>query len=110
MVSRSAYAQLRYSPLLLLGTLLGLSLVYLAPPLIALFGPHPARWIALATWGAMALAFAPTVRFYCLAWAWCLFLPVIAACYMGFTLDSALKHAAGQGGAWKGRMQAALDG
>jgi hopene-associated glycosyltransferase HpnB len=110
MVSRSAYAQLRFSPLLLLGTLLGLTLVYLAPLLLALFGPHPARWIALCAWAAMTLAFAPTVRFYGLSWAWSLLLPAIAACYMGFTLDSAVKHAAGRGGAWKGRMQAALDG
>ena len=32
MVSRSAYAQLRHSPLLLLGTVAGLALVYLVPP------------------------------------------------------------------------------
>ena len=32
MVSRSAYAQLLHSPLLLAGTVVGLALVYLAPP------------------------------------------------------------------------------
>ena len=35
MVSRSAYAQLRYSPLLLAGTVLGLALTYLAPVALA---------------------------------------------------------------------------
>ena len=38
MVSRSAYDQLRYSPLLLAGTVAGMALTYLAPPLFALFG------------------------------------------------------------------------
>ena len=38
MVSRSAYAQLGYSPLLLAGTVAAMALVYLAPPLLALFG------------------------------------------------------------------------
>ena len=32
MVARSAYAQLRYSPLLLIGTVAGMGLIYLAPP------------------------------------------------------------------------------
>ena len=43
MVARSAYAQLRYSPLLLAGTVVGMPLTYLAPPLFALFGGGPAR-------------------------------------------------------------------
>lgn len=38
MVSRSAYAQLRHSPPLLLGTVLGLALVYLVPPFALLAG------------------------------------------------------------------------
>ena len=37
MVSRTAYAQLRYSPLLLAGTVLGLALTYLAPVALAFF-------------------------------------------------------------------------
>ena len=43
MVARSAYAQLHYSPLLLAGTVAGMLLTYLAPPLFALFGSGPAR-------------------------------------------------------------------
>ncbi len=37
MVSRTAYAQLRYSPLLLAGTVLGLAITYLAPVALTLF-------------------------------------------------------------------------
>jgi hypothetical protein len=36
MVARSAYAQLNYSPLTLAGTVAGLALTYLVPPLMAL--------------------------------------------------------------------------
>ena len=57
MVSRSAYAQLRYSPLLLAGTVVGMALTYLAPPLLALFASGPARWLGLLAWGLMAVAF-----------------------------------------------------
>ena len=38
MVVRSAFAELRYSPLRLVGTLAGMALTYLAPPLLAIFG------------------------------------------------------------------------
>lgn len=106
MVSRSAYAQLRYSPLLLAGTVVGMALTYLAPPLLALFASGPARWLGLLAWALMAVAFAPTLRLYerSLLWGWAL--PAIALCYMLFTLNSALQFARGKGGMWKGRVQA----
>ena len=106
MVSRSAYAQLRYSPLLLAGTVVGMALTYLAPPLLTLFASGPARWLGLLAWGLMAVAFVPTLRLYrrSLVWGWAL--PAIALCYMLFTLDSALQFARGKGGMWKGRVQA----
>ena len=45
MVSRSAYDQLRYSPLLLAGTVAGMTLIYLVPPFFALFGSGLSRAI-----------------------------------------------------------------
>jgi hopene-associated glycosyltransferase HpnB len=106
MVARSAYAQLRFSPWWLAATVAGLAVAYLAAPLIALLGSGSARWIAAAAWALMALAFWPTVRFYRVSPAWTVCLPAIAAVYLGFTLDSALQHARGRGGLWKGRVQA----
>lgn len=106
MVARSAYAQLNYSPLLLLGTLAGLALTYVAPPLIAIFGQGSARIAAGIAWLAMALAFQPTLRFYRRSPLWGFALPAIAALYAGFTLDSAVQFARGRGGMWKGRAQA----
>jgi hopene-associated glycosyltransferase HpnB len=106
MVARSAYAQLRYSPLLLLGTVAGMSILYLAPPLIILAGGHPAWVFSAVAYLLMVLSFQPTLRFYHRSPLWGLALPLIAAAYLGFTLDSAYQHSAGRGGLWKGRVQA----
>jgi hopene-associated glycosyltransferase HpnB len=106
MVTRSAYSQLRYSPLLLAGTVLGMALTYLTPVLLALFAGGLAQAMGLGAWLAMALAFQPTLRFYGVSPLWGLAMPAIAATYMAFTLDSAYQHARGRGGMWKGRAQA----
>jgi hopene-associated glycosyltransferase HpnB len=106
MVSRTAYAQLRYSPLLLAGTVLGLAITYLAPVALTLFASGLAQFLGLFTWLLMAFTFRPTLRFYGLSRLWGLALPAIAAIYMAFTLDSAYQHARGRGGMWKGRAQA----
>jgi hopene-associated glycosyltransferase HpnB len=106
MVARSAYAQLRYSPLLLLGTFAGMALIYVAPPALALFAVGGARLLGILAWLAMAFAFQPTLRLYRLSPLWGLALPAIAAVYLFFTLDSAYQHGRGRGGMWKGRAQA----
>ena len=106
MVARSAYAQLDYSPLLLLGTLAGLFIVYIAPVLGALFAMYYVQLAAYLAWAIMALMFQPILRFYRLSPLWGLALPVIGAFYAAFTLDSAIQHWSGKGGMWKGRAQA----
>jgi hopene-associated glycosyltransferase HpnB len=106
MVSRSAYAQLGYSPWLLAGTLLGMSLVYLAAPVLAAFGPGLSRWLGLGAWALMAAAFQPMLRYYRLSPLWGLILPLIGALYTLFTVQSAIDVWRGRGGMWKGRSQA----
>ena len=106
MVSRSAYDQLNYSPLLLAGTVAGMLLTYLLPPLFTIFGTGVAQAMGAVTWGLMSLAFLPIVRFYGLSPLWAAALPVIAAFYVVFTLDSAVQHWRGRGGLWKGRVKA----
>ena len=106
MVSRSAYAQLRYSPLLLAGAVLGLAITYLVPVALTFFATGLTQFLGLFTWLLMAFAFRPTLRFYGRSRLWGLALPAIAAIYMVFTLDSAYQHARGRGGMWKGRAQA----
>lgn len=107
MISRSAYAQLNYSPLLLAGTLLGLALVYVAPPMLALFARGLPQALGILSWALMTLAFQPTLRFYRRSPLWGVALPAIAAFYAGCTLLSGWQHARGRGGMWKGRAQAA---
>jgi hopene-associated glycosyltransferase HpnB len=110
MISRSAYAQLKYSPLLLAGVTLGMALTFLAGPLLALFGDGIARILGFLTWGLMAVSFQPMLRFYRLSPLWGLALPAIAVAYMLYTLDSAYRYMRGQGGNWKGRVQANVSG
>ena len=109
MVARSAYTQLGYSPWRLARTVLGMGLVYLAPPLLVLGYPFHGQALAAAlgglAWLLMAVAFLPTLRLYGQpAWLAPL-LPVAALLYCAMTLDSALAHRRGRGGAWKGRIQ-----
>jgi len=107
MVSRTAYAQLDYSPLLLLATVAGMTLVYLVPPTATLFGTGATRALGLGAWAIMAILFQPTLRSYRLSPLWGVALPAIAAAYLVFTVQSAIASLRGKGGLWKGRFQAA---
>jgi hopene-associated glycosyltransferase HpnB len=114
MVARSAYTQLRYSPLLLAGTLAGLAWLYLLPPAAAIAGLAAVAagggTAALATaaaglagWALLTASYVPMQRLYGLpAWR-ALALPFSAALYGAMTFDSARRHWAGRGGEWKGR-------
>jgi hopene-associated glycosyltransferase HpnB len=99
MVARSAYVQLGHSPLMLLGTVLGLALVYLVPPIAALRG----SWVGLAAWALMAGSFVPTLRRFGLSPAWAPALPLVAAFYMAATIGAAIDHHRGRGVVWKSR-------
>jgi hopene-associated glycosyltransferase HpnB len=106
MVVRSAYAQLGYSPLTLLGTFIGMIAVYGAAPVLAIFTRDSAQASGILAWAAMALAFQPILRFYRASPLWGLVLPLIGFVYAVFTFDSAIQHWRGKGGMWKGRAQA----
>jgi len=110
MVARSAYDQLGYSPLMLAGTLAGMLVVYLAPPLLALgqpwHGSAPAASLGAAAWVLMAFSYVPTLRLYRQPPVLSLLLPVAGVLYDLMTLDSALAYYRGRGAWWKGRAQA----
>ncbi|WP_345618303.1 glycosyltransferase [Streptomyces ziwulingensis] len=107
MVSRSAYAQLRHRPPVLLGTVLGLLLVYLVPPvaLVAgvLGGSAPAAVPGGLAWLVMAGTYLPMLRYYRQPWWLAPLLPFTALLYLLMTVDSAVRHHRGRGAAWKGR-------
>ncbi|WP_286248518.1 glycosyltransferase [Streptomyces graminofaciens] len=113
MVSRSAYAQLRHNPLLLAGTVLGLALVYLVPPIALLVGlatgdPAGALVGGLA-WLVMTATYVPMLRYYGQPLWLAPLLPFTAFLYLLMTVDSAVQHYRGRGAAWKGRTYARPD-
>lgn len=113
MVSRSAYAQLRHSPPLLLGTVAGLALVYLVPPAAVVTGVvagSPATWAAGAlAWAVMTGTYLPMLRYYRQPPWLAPLLPFTAFLYLLMTVDSAVQHYRGRGAAWKGRTYARPD-
>jgi hopene-associated glycosyltransferase HpnB len=107
MVSRSAYAQLDYSPLRLAGTVAAMTLVYLVPPVLALTASGTAFLFAVSAYAIMAILYQPVLRLYRLSPLWGFALPAVAFVYVLFTVQSALASRRGRGGLWKGRFQAA---
>jgi hopene-associated glycosyltransferase HpnB len=104
MISRSAYAQLRYSPLLLAATVVGMAITFIVPPLLAIFATGLARYLGLLTWLMMAVSFMPTLRFYGVSRLWSIALPGVALLYLYYTLYSAYQFLRRRGGQWKGRV------
>jgi hopene-associated glycosyltransferase HpnB len=116
MIARSAYTQLRYSPVLLAGTILGLAVLYAVPPAAAIAwlaamaaggGTGAAATIAgvagLAGWGLMTVSYLPMLRLYRLSPLRAPTLPLIALLYAAMTADSARRHYAGRAVSWRGR-------
>lgn len=127
MVARSAYAQLGYSPWLLVGTVVGMLVLFIGPLLLAAFDDGLAGAFGAASWLVMAVTMAPIVHYYLYRvgpWrgtfqqmselnvriGYCFALPIVAIIYASFTLDSAVQQWRGRGGMWKGRAQALPQG
>jgi hopene-associated glycosyltransferase HpnB len=106
MIARTAFTQLRYSALLLLVTLAGMFLVYVAPVLLLFSQQRMPRLLGLASWLLMSVLFLSTVRFYRLSPLWAPLLPASALFYSYATLASAVRYWHGRGAQWKGRSQA----
>ena len=107
MVSRTAFNQLNHSSLALLGTVVGMALTYLVPPLLLLSGALLPTALGAAAWALMFVTYLGMVRYYRLGAHWALTLPVAALFYVAATMHSALKYWTGTGGEWKGRVRSA---
>lgn len=107
MVARTAYTQLRHSPLLLAASVIGLGIVFMAPPVAVAYGLVTGHEIdtglGLAGWFMISLAYMPILRLYGISAAVAILLPFICLLYCAMTLDSARRHRRGRGGGWKGR-------
>jgi hopene-associated glycosyltransferase HpnB len=105
MISRTAFAQLNHSALLLIATILGMAIIYLAPPVLLFTRSPLAAIFGLAAWILMTISYSPALRFYGRSLAWAPLLPLIALFYISATVDSAFSYWSGRGGVWKGRIQ-----
>ena len=106
LIARTAFTQLEYSLLLLMGTILAMFLTYLVP-VVLVFNAEPTVWrVSFVTWALMTVTYLPTVRFYKASPLWALTLPAAAAFYSYATGLSAVRYWLGRGGQWKGRAQA----
>ncbi len=103
MVARTAYVQLRFSPLLLVGCVVAMALTWLVPPLAAIAGRGAVRAMGAAAWAGMAWSYLPTLRRFRLSPLWAPFLPLVAVFYTAATIGSALNHHVGRGVVWKSR-------
>lgn len=103
MISRTAFTQLHHSAVLLLLTLAGLALVWLAPVAEALFAQGWRRACGLTACCLAVLSYLPTLARYRRSWLWALALPLIALFYMAATIGSALRSWGGSGARWKSR-------
>lgn len=103
MVARTAFTQLRYSPVYLaLCTALMLILYWV--PVIAILAPAPPQLPALLACSVMFFTYLPILRFYGLGAAWGLAQPFVAALYLAMTWSSALRYWRGERSRWKGRV------
>jgi len=103
MVARTAFHQLRYSLVRLMGCTGAMIMVFWFPP-AGLFGCSTlSKLLSAGALGAMILSYLPTLWFYKKSPAWAVLLPVIAAGYLAMTWASAVRFWLGKGAVWKGR-------
>jgi len=107
MIKRSAYTQLDFSPLLLIGTLAGLVLTFPCPPVIAVAAAIIGNTAGFAAAGLASLlmwwSYRPSVRHCGISGAWALALPATSLLYGAMTLSSAFAHHFGRDNRWRGR-------
>jgi hopene-associated glycosyltransferase HpnB len=115
MVRRTAFVQLRYSNLLLAGTLAGMTIIFLLPaaalPASALLLANGGGAVTsmgvlatgLAAWSLMYRTYLPMNKWYGQPRRFALALPLSALLYTLMTFDSAWCFWRKRGGSWKGR-------
>jgi len=110
LVARSAYTQLRYSPLLLVGCTLAMITMFWMPLVVAtVLHPHNSPIIScLCIVGIMTMfmTYKPTLYFYELSPLWVFLMPIMGTLYLAMTWTSAFRYWLGRGSEWKGRYYA----
>ena len=104
MVARTAYTQLKYSPIwLVLCTVIMVAMFWVAPFVFLLPVLEEAYMLSALTWGVMLIAYTPTLIYYQRSPIWGLALPIIGTLYLAMTWTSALQYWRGERACWKDR-------
>jgi hypothetical protein len=90
----------------LLGCLIGMTVTFLLPPLLAIQSDPGLRLPGIISWSMMTMSTLANLYYYRRSVLWAPVMPLIALFYLAATLDSARRYWMGLGGEWKGRMQA----
>jgi hopene-associated glycosyltransferase HpnB len=108
MIARNAFVQLGFRWSLLFGTLLGLALVFVSPPIGLVAAAWGRSWVGAAAfalaWLLQAAALWPSVRHHGAGWPFAFTLPIAAALYGAMTAGAALAHLRGRTSSWRGRV------
>ncbi len=99
MIARSAYVQLRHSPLLLAGCVLGMMFLFFMPVISLFLDMNRLN----GAWFLMSWTFLPALARARLSYFWVLALPLIALFYVAATIGAAIDHYRGRGVMWKNR-------
>ena len=109
MVSRTAYTQLNYSPLLLFLCII-LMIVAFVIPYIAIFQTERVNIIVgIATLCIQSICYLPILRYYSMNTIYVFLLPLVAMFYLFFTLSSAYSYYFNKGVTWKKRYYKKLE-
>ncbi len=103
MVARTAYTQLRYSPILLVLCSVVMLCAFPAPLVALGAGEGPIVAVAALALAMAMVSYYPVLRYYGLAPAWVAGLPVAGCLFLGMTWGSAIGYWRGERSRWKGR-------
>ena len=106
MVARTAFCQLRYSAMYLVGITMIMVLVFWLPIAGLFFPAAGAKIISACALGCVFLTYQPSLTFYGQSRGWAFALPFIATLYLAMTWSSAIRYWVGSGSLWKGRFYA----
>lgn len=103
MVARTAYSQLMYSPLILLGVSIMLILLFLVPVSGLFLASNLSRFFSILILLLLSISYFPTIAFYNLSLLWSFSLPLSGSLYLLMTWISAWRFYRGERTRWKGR-------
>ena len=102
-VARTAYTQLRHSPAWLGICTVAMVTAFVVPVAGICTAQAWAVLFGALACSAMAVTYAPTLRYYGQSWVWVGALPLIGVLYLAMTWSSAVQYHRGWEGRWKGR-------